>query len=225
MTLPSRGFTTMRAAGRVTTLFNLASALVRSPLRMRAPTAVHMSLSDDALALDAPDIAVLGGGFGGLYTALRLSSLDWGCGPKPRVTLVDRSDRFVFLPMLYELTTGTVTSSEIAPRFEDLLQGSDVRFVQSTVTALDVESRMVELCQPALTPDGRDATRQLPFDACVVALGAEAVPMAVPGAERALPFYTFDDALAVRAALEQRWPSDAAAAALRVAVVGGGYIG
>ena len=94
-------------------LFNLASALMRAPLRPRLPA--HMTISEETLALDAPDIAILGGGFGGLYTALRLSTLDWGGGPKPRVTLVDRSDRFVFLPMLYEVTTGQASCWEVAP--------------------------------------------------------------------------------------------------------------
>ena len=60
-----------------------------------------------------------------------------------RVTLVDRSDRFVFLPMLYELTTGAVAAWEVSPRFDDLLKDSDVRFVQGDVTSLDTEARLV----------------------------------------------------------------------------------
>ena len=204
-------------------IFNLASALLRGPTG-RAPAAAHMALSDDALALDAPDIAVLGGGFGGLYTALRLSSLDWGSGPKPRVTLIDRSDRFIFLPMLYELTTGAVADWEVSPLFDDLLQGSDVRFVRADVSSIDLESRFVEISQRP-TSGGEPTTRQLAFDSCVVALGAEPAPVSVPGAERALPFYTLDDALAVRKELLRRWPSDPSDPPLRVAVVGGGYIG
>lgn len=31
-------------------------------------------------------MCILGGGFGGLYTALRLESLDWPEGKKPQVT-------------------------------------------------------------------------------------------------------------------------------------------
>ena len=50
-------------------------------------------------------ICILGGGFGGLYTALRLSQLPWESTPKPEIILVDQSDRFVFSPLLYELLT------------------------------------------------------------------------------------------------------------------------
>ena len=52
------------------------------------------------------------------------------------MTLVDRSDRFVFLPMLYEVTTGQASCWEVAPRFEELLAGSGVEFVQGTVAGL-----------------------------------------------------------------------------------------
>ena len=63
---------------------------------------------------------MLGGGFGGLHTALRLASMDWEGSYRPRVTLVDQGDRFVFLPMLYELTTGEAACWEIAPLFEEV---------------------------------------------------------------------------------------------------------
>jgi hypothetical protein len=52
-----------------------------------------------------PRICVLGGGFGGLYTALRLDSLVWSPENQPQVLLIDQSERFVFKPLLYELLT------------------------------------------------------------------------------------------------------------------------
>ena len=64
---------------------------------------------------DAPQqICILGGGFGGLYTALRLSQLPWE-GTPPTITLVDHRDRFLFLPLLYELVTDELQTWEIAP--------------------------------------------------------------------------------------------------------------
>lgn len=53
----------------------------------------------------AERICVLGGGFGGLYTALRLQKMPWR-GRKPIVTLVDKRDKFTFLPLLYEFAGG-----------------------------------------------------------------------------------------------------------------------
>ncbi|MEM9090396.1 MAG: NAD(P)-binding protein [Cyanobacteria bacterium P01_F01_bin.53] len=37
-------------------------------------------------------ICILGGGFGGLYTALALSKLDWG-DDQPDITLVDKREQ------------------------------------------------------------------------------------------------------------------------------------
>lgn len=60
-------------------------------------------------------ICILGGGFGGLYTALRLTQLPWENSHKPEITLIDKSDRFLFSPLLYELMTGEMQTWEIAP--------------------------------------------------------------------------------------------------------------
>lgn len=49
-------------------------------------------------------ICVLGGGFGGLYAALRLQKMPWR-GRRPVVTLIDKRDKFTFLPLLYEFAS------------------------------------------------------------------------------------------------------------------------
>ena len=52
---------------------------------------------------DKTKICILGGGFGGLYTALYLSK--FSRSHKCNITLVEQKDRFVFTPLLYELLT------------------------------------------------------------------------------------------------------------------------
>uniref|UniRef100_A0A7S4BRY4 FAD/NAD(P)-binding domain-containing protein n=1 Tax=Chrysotila carterae TaxID=13221 RepID=A0A7S4BRY4_CHRCT len=166
--------------------------------------------------LGREDICVLGGGFGGLYTALKLSKLDWGTC-KPRITLVDKHDRFAFLPMMYELTTGSVSCWEVAPMFEEVLNGSGVQFLQGDVQRLDRESKLITVAT------GDECSRQLPYNQCVLALGSEVSYAGVAGArEHSFPFYTLDDALQLREALLTR---RLGAAPVRVVVVGGSYIG
>ena len=58
-------------------------------------------------------ILILGGGFGGLFTALDLT----GAG---EVTLVSDEDHFLFKPMLYEYLSGEVEAWHIAPEFKEL---------------------------------------------------------------------------------------------------------
>ena len=80
--------------------------------------------------MHGPRVCILGGGFGGLYTALRLDSLLWPQGSKPQVTLIDRSERFVFKPLLYELLNGGATADEVAPPFSQLLAPYSINFIQ-----------------------------------------------------------------------------------------------
>ena len=47
-----------------------------------------------------------------------------------QVTLVDKSDRFVFKPLLYELINGAAKLEEVAPRYSQLLQPYATSFVQ-----------------------------------------------------------------------------------------------
>ncbi|KAL1496836.1 hypothetical protein AB1Y20_014422 [Prymnesium parvum] len=209
-------------------LASAARAPLRSALAALSPSAalplprsrarLAASPPPAASSLDAAEIVVVGGGFGGLYTSLRLAALEWRDAPPPRVTLVDRSEHFTFLPMLYELVTGAAAAWEVSPRFSDLLASSSISFVHAEVTALDRHARLLSI-QPR---DG--AARQLPFDACVLALGSEPAPPPVSGGALALPFYTREHALALRQTLQSRWPKPGAPP-LRVVVVGGGYIG
>lgn len=159
-------------------------------------------------------ICILGGGFGGLYTALRLSQLPWTKPDKPEIVLVDKSDRFLFSPLLYELMTGEMQSWEIAPPFEELLAGTGVRFCQGQVDNIDLAEKRVHL------QDGVE----LSYDRLALALGGETPLDRVPGAaEYALPFRTVADAYRLEERLRSLEESDRDR--IRVAIVGAGYSG
>lgn len=84
---------------------------------------------------------IVGGGFTGLFTALHLSHQHY-----PRsVILIDREERFCFKPLLYELFSGEMDDTQVWPRFEDLLKGSGVIFVQDSVQSIDLNQRQVKL--------------------------------------------------------------------------------
>ncbi|MBD2359739.1 NAD(P)/FAD-dependent oxidoreductase [Anabaena minutissima FACHB-250] len=159
-------------------------------------------------------IVILGGGFGGLYTALRLSQLPWESEQKPEIVLVDQSDRFLFSPLLYELLTGELQTWEIAPPFAELLQGTGVRFYQAVASGIDLDQKQVNL------QDGP----AIPYDRLVLALGGETPLDLVPGATSyAYPFRTINDAYRLEERLRILEESDAEK--IRVAIVGGGYSG
>lgn len=159
-------------------------------------------------------ICILGGGFGGLYTALRLVKLNWKESEKPEIVLIDKNDRFLFSPLLYELLTGEMESWEVAPLYQDLLQNTGIRFYQETVSGIDTDEKRVELLNGP----------EISYDRLVLAMGGETPLTMVPGAiSHARAFRTLDDAYALEEKLRILEESDKEK--IRVAIVGGGYSG
>ncbi len=117
-------------------------------------------------------VLIIGGGFGGLFTALDLS----GAG---EITLVNDEDHFLFKPMLYEYLSGEVEAWHIAPECKELLD-EKVHFIQGKVTQIDLEAR-------AVTIAGR--AEPLAYDVLVLSPGAVTNYAGVEGAEEfVLPF-------------------------------------
>lgn len=158
-------------------------------------------------------ILILGGGFGGLYTALRLTEFNWGDTP-PEITLVDKSDRFLFSPLLYELITEEMQPWEIAPYYTDLLADTKIKFIHDEVTKINLLEKSVNLANnPSLN-----------YDKLVIALGGSTPIEMVKGAkENAIPFRTLNDAYRLKEKLRNLENSEVDK--IRVAIVGGGYSG
>ncbi|WP_017293263.1 NAD(P)/FAD-dependent oxidoreductase [Geminocystis herdmanii] len=156
-------------------------------------------------------IVILGGGFGGLYTALRLIQLNWT--QQPQITIIDKNDRFVFSPLLYELITEEMQSWEVAPPYADLLANTSIQYIQDTVTDVNFNTQEVTLTNSKVT-----------YDRLVVALGGITPDDMVKGAkEYAIPFRSLENAYILKEKLRTLENSDKEF--IRVAVIGGGYSG
>jgi NADH:ubiquinone reductase (non-electrogenic) len=159
-------------------------------------------------------IVILGGGFGGLFTALGLGSVH-------DVTLVSDADHFLFTPMLYEYLSGEVEAWHIAPAYKELLD--DVNLVCDEVVEIDVANKTVRL----------KTHEQLQYDVLVVAFGGVTNFAGVPGAaDHAIPFRKLAHADKLRqrmvAALDHvapDLPPQDTQRALTFAVVGAGASG
>lgn len=187
--------------------------------RMRA-TVPHNSASRSTNLYASKNVAVFGGGFGGLYTALAIARDAKLRGDSVDVTLVDDSDSFVFLPLLYDLTVGTASEAEVCPKYADLLEGTGIQHLRSTLESLESD-------QCATIKNGADeSTTLLDFSACVVSVGAspKAILSSVSGAsEYAQPFYTQPDAKMTQELLTKLEKDDGTQR--RIAIVGGGFGG
>ena len=127
-------------------------------------------------------ILILGGGFGGLFTALEIAG-------SADVTLITDADHFLFTPMLYEYLSGEVEAWHIAPRYDELLE-ENVSLVTSAVSSIDLTSQTVSLANQ----------RTLNYDVLVLALGGITNYVGVEGAEQySLPFRKLAHADNIRA--------------------------
>ena len=132
-------------------------------------------------------VCIVGGGFGGLYTALKLSQKN----PSLDISLIDPKDKFVFLPLLYELAVGTASIVEVAPRYKELLRGTNINFIQGIVKNI-VDKKVV------VDQDFGDVfeSKEVEFDQLVIATGAQPRFNLFPGAaEHAMPFSKVEDAV------------------------------
>src|SRR6266550_2393366 len=161
-------------------------------------------------------VVIVGGGFGGVFTALDLA----GSGD---VTLISDEDHFLFTPMLYEYLSGEVEAWHIAPDYKELLD-ENVNFIRGQVTRIDLDTREVVI-------EGR--RNSVTYDILILAVGGVTNYAGVEGADRhAFPFRKLAHADRLRSRMVEALdhippslPPQDVHRALTFAVVGGGASG
>ena len=170
-------------------------------------------------------IVILGGGFGGIYTALRLERRLPRDG-SVEVTLVNRDNFFLFTPMLHEVAASDLDLTHIVSPIRTLL--SRTQLFTGEITGVDLDARRVTVAH------GTDAHEHaLEYDHLVLALGSTTNFFHLPGLEaHALCMKSLGDAIRVRnrllGHLEEADGECSAAARqplLTFVVAGGGFAG
>jgi NADH dehydrogenase len=167
-------------------------------------------------------IVILGGGFGGVYTARHLEKL---CKRRPdvEIVLVSRDNFLVMTPLLFEVCSGALDLRHCAFPIRAFLRTT--RFAEATVQGIDLDRRVVHLAAPR--PDSA-----LAYDHLVLALGAMTNRVMIPGSEHAFTFKTLADALLFRNHVIERFERADVEAdpqrkrrQLTFVVIGGGLVG
>src|SRR5471032_3172621 len=171
-----------------------------------------------ALAQPLHRVVIVGAGFGGLEAAFRLN------GAPVAITIVDRRNHHLFQPLLYQVATSSLATSEIAWPLRHLLRKrKDVTTLLGVVTGVDLAARRV------LLEDG-DA---IGFDTLALATGARHAYFGHDEWERFAPgLKTLEDATTIRRRIllsferaERETDEGRRAALLTFVIVGGGPTG
>ena len=139
-------------------------------------------------------IVILGGGFGGLYTALELEK-GLSANSDVEITLVNRDNFFLFTPMLHEVAASDLDPTDIVNPIRKLLR--QTQFFVGNVENIDLNTKKVVVFHG----EGQHA-HELPYDHLVIALGSVANFLKLPGVEeRTLTMKSLNDAVALRSRL------------------------
>lgn len=171
-------------------------------------------------------VVILGGGFGGVYTAQYLEKA-LGRHDDFEITLVNRENYFVFQPMLPEIISGSIGLFDTVSPIRRLLPRTNLHV--RSVEAIDLEKRTV-----TTNPGFKPQPHVIDYDHLVVALGNVTDFRGLRGLpEHAMPFKDLSDAVHLRnhvihaleeAAIE-RDDDDLKRQLLTFVVAGGGFSG
>jgi len=138
------------------------------------------------------NILILGGGFGGLYTALELEK-QFRDQSDVEITLVNRDNFFLFTPMLHEVAASDLDITTIVNPIRKLLKRTN--FFDGEVRSIDLNDKRVTVSH------GIDASHahELSYNHLVLALGSVTNFYGIPGLEeRALTMKSLADAVYLR---------------------------
>jgi len=108
--------------------------------------------------LNRPRVLIIGGGFGGIAAAQALKRA------QVAVTLIDRTNHFIFQPLLYQVATAALAPSDItAPIRWILRRHRNAEVLMAEVREIDPQRRVVRI---------DDELREIPFDYLIVATGS-----------------------------------------------------
>ncbi|TCJ19829.1 FHA domain-containing protein [Rubrobacter taiwanensis] len=136
-------------------------------------------------------VLILGGGFGGIATAQGLSKA-FKRDPAVEITLINRDNYFVFVPLLASAAAGSVETMHVVAPIRRLIPG--VRFRAEEITGIDPSSGTVTTSSPVT---GRE--HRLSYDHLVLALGNRINLSRLPGvAQHGKTIKTLGDAISIR---------------------------
>lgn len=168
--------------------------------------------------MNKPHIVILGAGYGGLMTTIKLQK-SLGTN-EAKITLVNKNDYHYQTTWLHENAAGTLHHDRTRIPLRDIIKMNRVNFVQDTVVSIKPEEKLVKL-----------ETTTLNYDVLVVGLGFEPATFGIPGLEEhAFTIDNIDSARMLRQHLAYNFSlyhneKEKNSARLNIVIGGGGFTG
>lgn len=170
-----------------------------------------------------PRILIVGGGYAGFYTALKLEK--WLRAGEADVTIVDPRPYMTYQPFLPEVAAGSIEPRHAVVSHRRHLRKTEI--LTASVTGIDHANKVA-----TITPEVGDAY-EFNYDIVIVTAGAVSRTFPIPGvADQAIGMKTIEEAVAVRDLVltnfdkaVQLAPGPERDRLLTFVVVGGGFAG
>jgi NADH:ubiquinone reductase (H+-translocating) len=131
-------------------------------------------------------VIILGGGFGGVFTAKNLLNKK-----NIEVVLISKTNYFLFTPLLHEVACGSINRHTICEPIRDVLKGDNFKFYRAQVDKVDATNKTVYF-----------GKNKLDYDFLVIAIGSESFTFNIPGVkENALKLKSIRDSIEIRGSL------------------------
>ena len=169
------------------------------------------------IELKKPQIVILGAGYGGLVTAVRLQKkLNVN---EAEITLINKHNYHYETTWLHEASAGTLHHDRVRYEIPSVIDQSKVKLVEDTVIEVNKEAKIV-VCEN---------NKEIPYDYLVIALGAESETFGIEGLkEYAFSISSVNKARHIREHIEHQfalYAQDKKEERLTIVVGGAGFTG
>lgn len=148
-------------------------------------------------------ILILGGGFGGVRTALELNRKLKNSQEKFEIILIDQNSYHLFTPAIYEVASAFGIKKDpfavqlkrtVCMPYADIFSGTKIGFIEAEILEINSAHQLVRISGDVV----------IEYDYLVVALGSETADYNIPGiTEYTNQFRTLGDALFINQKLEE----------------------
>ena len=165
----------------------VGAALVGRRIRRSGEESEHVSETEESYRNAGTRILILGAGFGGLATALKLDQ-QLGASDDVSILVVDRNNDMLFSPLLWTVANGRANPNNVVVPIRDFQRGRRFHVLHAEVEGIDLDRKEVHT-----------SAGSRPYDILVIALGSHTAVPDLPGLrEHAIPFHSPADALELR---------------------------